>query len=132
MQKLISHTKAPREQRDRYHSLLYLRSVDVDRQVPPLSRRPGHQEANIGLVDMQKQSGQDLAKQVKRKRLHNELNPSLQGYLEWLSSNWAELFAEKTKTASLIFLLSVVFNILVELKVVVFELARMTSTQLEG
>ena len=94
----ISH-KAPHEQRSRYHSLLYLRSVDEDRQAAPLSLRPGHQEAKIALVDMQKQSRQDLGIPFipisERKRLHNQIDRSLQGYLEWPSTNWAECFAEE-------------------------------------
>ena len=39
---------------------------------------------------------------------------------------------KRTRTPNLIFLFSVVFNILVELTLVVFEVERMATTQLEG
>ena len=51
---------------------------------------------------MQKQSRQELRIPFipirDRKRLHNQIDPALQGYLEWLSSNWAEYFAEERET----------------------------------
>ena len=34
------------------HNLLYLRSVDEERQAPPLSTRPGYQEAQTASVEM--------------------------------------------------------------------------------
>ena len=55
----LSHT-ASHEQRGRYHNLIYLRGVDEDRQAPPLSERPGYNEAKAALVEMQKQSRQDV------------------------------------------------------------------------
>ena len=99
MHKLIDFPhKAPQEQIDRYHNLLYLRSVDEDKQAPPLSTRPGYQEGTTALVEMQRQSQQDLGILFIPKsgrRLLNQLNPSLRGYFEWLSTNWAEYFAEE-------------------------------------
>ena len=50
----ITHT-APHSQREIYNNLLYLRSVNEDKQAPPLPRRPGYQDAKKALVDMQKQ-----------------------------------------------------------------------------
>ena len=63
------------------------------------TQRPRYQEAKIALVDMEKQSRQDLGKPFipirERKRLHNQIDPSLQGYFEWLSTHWAEYFGEE-------------------------------------
>ena len=106
----ISH-KATQEQRSRHHNLLYLRSVDEDRQSPPWSTRPGYQEAKNALVEMQRQSRQDLGipfiSKRERQRLGNQLDPSLQRYPEWLSTNWAEYFAkERERRAHLLPLLS--------------------------
>ena len=55
----ISHT-ASQEQRGRCHNLIYPRGMDEDRQAPPLSTRPGYHEAKTALVEMQKQSRQDM------------------------------------------------------------------------
>ena len=55
----ISH-KAPNEQMERYKNLLYFLGVDENKQAPPLPQRPGYQDATNALVDMQKQSWQDL------------------------------------------------------------------------
>ena len=88
--------KAPQEQRNRYNHLIYLRSVDEERQAPRLPTRPGYQEAKTALFEMQRQSRQDLGitfiTKSERRRLNDQLNPSLRGYLEWLSINWAEYF----------------------------------------
>ena len=90
-----SHYANP-EQRSRYHNLLYLRSVDEDRQAPPSA---GCQEAKIALVEMQKQSRQDIGityiPRSERKRLNGQLHPELRGYLEWLSTNWTECFTKE-------------------------------------
>ena len=59
-------------------------------------------------------------------------DPPLRGYFEWPSTNWAEHFAKERELQNLIFLFSVVFNILVEHTLVAFELERMASTQLAG
>ena len=40
----ISH-KASHEEWGRYHNLIYLRGMDEDRPAPPLSTRPGYQDA---------------------------------------------------------------------------------------
>ena len=94
----ISHKDTP-EQRGRYHNLIYLRGVDEDRQAPPLSTRPGYQEAKNALVEMQRQSRQDLGIQFfpnsERKRLNGQLDPELRGYLEWLSTNWEHYFKKE-------------------------------------
>ena len=96
----ISH-KAPHEQRSRYHKLLFSRSVDEDTQAPLLTQRPGNQEAQIALVDVQKQSRHDLGIQFiptsERKRLHNEIDSSPQRYFQWLGTHWAGYFAEEHK-----------------------------------
>ena len=100
----ISH-KAAQEQRSKYNNLLCLRTVDEDRQAPPLSARPGHQEAETALVEMQRQSRQDMGvtfmPKSERMRLNDQLNPSLQGYFAWLSTNWAEYFAEEREPPTL-------------------------------
>ena len=85
----ISHT-ASHEQRGRYHNLIYLRGMDEDRQAPPLSTRSGYQEAKTALVEMQRQSRQDMhivhILTKERTRLNDELDPEMRGYLEWLST----------------------------------------------
>ena len=89
----ISH-KAPHEQREKYKNLLHFRGVDENKQAPPLPQRPGYQDAKEAFIDMQKQSRQDFGISFipisERKRTHDQLDPSLQGYLEWLSTKWAE------------------------------------------
>ena len=88
----ISHT-ASNQKRGRYHNLISLRGMDEDRQAPPLSKRPR------ALVEMQRQSRQDMVTvfipRSERRRLTDQLNPSLRGYLEWLSTNWTEYFTEE-------------------------------------
>ena len=70
----ISHT-APHLLRNRYNNLLYLRSVNEDKQAPPLLQRPGYQDAKKALVDMHKQVRQDCGvifiSKVARQRLRN-------------------------------------------------------------
>ena len=124
----VSH-KAPQEQRSRYHNLLYQRSVDEDRQAPPLSTRPGYQEAQTASVEMQRQSRQDLGFQFFRKSERKLLNDQLD---PWLSTKLGRVLHRRTRTPNRIFLFSVVFNILVERTIVVFELERMASTYLAG
>ena len=79
--------------------ILYLRSVNEDKQAPPLPQRPGYQDAKKALVDVQKQVRQECGipsiQEVERQRLHNQLDPSMQRYLERLSTDWAEYFAEE-------------------------------------
>ena len=86
----ISHN-APHEQRGRYHNLIYLRSMDEDRQAPPLSTRPGHEEAKTALAELQKRSRQDInvvhIPPTERTRLNDKLDPEMRRYLEWLSMN---------------------------------------------
>ena len=48
------------EQRGRYHNLIYPQSMDEDRQAPPLSRRPGYEEAKTALAELQKQSRREM------------------------------------------------------------------------
>ena len=92
-----SNIKRRYEQKSRYYDQLYLRSVDEDRQTLPPTQRSGHQELKIALVDMQKQKQQEMGIQFiptsERKRLNNQIVPSLQKYLEWTSTHWAENFA---------------------------------------
>ena len=84
---------------ERYNNLLYLRSVNEDKQAPLLPQRLGYQDAKKALVDIHKQSRQELGipsiPKSERQRLRNQFDPSLQRYLEWLSTNWAEYFAEE-------------------------------------
>ena len=94
----ISHKATP-EQRGRYHNLIYLRGVDEDRQAPHWSTRPGYQEAKIALVEVQTQSRQDLEisfiPRSDRKHVNDPLDPSVRGYLECLSTHWAESFTKE-------------------------------------
>ena len=97
--KLISHTQR-RKSKDRNETLFFLRSAIDEKQGLPLTQRPGYQEANNVLIDMLKISRKDFGstnytKLSERKRLHNQNDPSLQGYLEWLSTNWAEHVTEE-------------------------------------
>ena len=56
--------------------------MDEDTQAPPSSTRPGHQEAKTALVEMQKQSRQEMGivfiPRSERKRLNDQLDPELQ------------------------------------------------------
>ena len=89
---------ATQQQRERNMHMLYSRSVEENRQAPPLSQRPGYREAKKLLINLQKENRKQLAPfnpVSERKRLQNRIDPSLQGYLEWLSTNWAAHFAEE-------------------------------------
>ena len=124
--------KGTQEQRSRCHNLLYLQSVDEDRQAPPLSTRPGNQKTQNASVEMQRQSRQDLGIPFipkSQKHLGNQL--ALQGYLTEQVRTGPRT-SQKTANRQPHLLFSVVFNILVETTVMVFELARMASTQLAG
>ena len=74
----ISHT-ARHLQRKKYNNLLYVRSVDEDKQAPPLQQRPGYPDAKKALVDMHKQVRQDCGvlfiPKVERQRLQYQLDP---------------------------------------------------------
>ena len=82
---------APHLQRKRYNNLLYLRSVNEEKQAPPLPQRPGYQDAKKAVGDMHKQVRQDCAvhliPKIERQRLQNQLDPSMQRYLEWPSTD---------------------------------------------
>ena len=97
--KIDTSHAAPHLQRNRYNNLLYLRSVNEDKQAPTVPQRPAYQDVKKALVDMHKQVRQDcgvtFVPKVERQRLRNQLDPSMQRYLEWLSTNWAEYFAEE-------------------------------------
>ena len=69
------------------HNLLYLRSVDEDRQAPPSSARPGYQEAKTALVEMQRQSRKDLRIPFvpKSEAEHFKENANFQPHLPLLS-----------------------------------------------
>ena len=85
------------QQRERNMHILYLRSVDDNKQAPPLSQRPGYREAKEQLRNLQRRK-ENLAPFIpvtERKRSHNKIDPSLQEHLEWLSTNWEEYFAEE-------------------------------------
>ena len=87
-----------RNSKERNLHILYLRSVDESRQAPPLSQRPGYREAKEQLRNLPKEKREQLAlfiTESERKRLYYKVDPSLQGYREWLSTNWAEHFAEE-------------------------------------
>ena len=89
---------APQQQREIHMHILYLRSVDENRQPPPLLRRPGYREAKEKLKKPTKEKREQLALFIpvsERTRSQNKIDPSLQGYIEWLSTNWAEYFAEE-------------------------------------
>ena len=94
----ISHN-ATQEQRIRYHNLVYLRSVDEDRQAPQLGTSLGYCEAKHALVAVQKHSRQELGItfiiKCERHRSGNQLDPQLQGYHEWQRTNWAEYFTKE-------------------------------------
>ena len=73
---------APQQQRERNIHRLYFRSVDENRQAPPLSQRRGYQEAKDKIRTLQKEKREQLAPFIpvsERKRWHNKIDPSLQG-----------------------------------------------------
>ena len=94
----ISHT-APHSQRQRYNNVLYLRSVNEDKQAPPLPQRPGYKDAKKHWLMCRSKWDKNaellLSQKFARQRLHNQLDPSMQRYLERLSTDWAEYFAEE-------------------------------------
>ena len=61
--------------------ILYLRSVDENRQAPPLSQRPGYREAKEELTNLQTEKREQLAPFIpvsERKRLKNKIDPVLE------------------------------------------------------
>ena len=60
--------------------ILYLRSVDENRQAPPLSQRPGFREAEEKFKEKRARLAL-LIPVSERKRLHDRIDPSLQEYL---------------------------------------------------
>ena len=75
---------------------LYLRGVNEDRQAAPSTTHKDQctKKQRLHWLICKKQSRQDLGIPFipirDRKRLHNQIDPALQGYLEWLSTNWEE------------------------------------------
>ena len=68
---------------DGMYNLLCLRSVDEDRQAPLFSRRSGYQEAKTALIEMPKQSRQDMnivrIPAKERTRLNDKFDPEMRG-----------------------------------------------------
>ena len=83
---------APQPQRERYVNLIHLRSVDGNKQAGPSWQRPGYREAKKEKSNLQKSRRQEQVPNWKR--LQNRIGHSPQEYLEWLSLNRAEQFAE--------------------------------------
>ena len=83
--------------------ILYKRSVDEHRQAPPLSQRPGYQEATKALIEMQRQIATRFGKSIyspNRGKATLGKSASIlhcKKFLEWLSTNWAEYFAKERK-----------------------------------
>ena len=76
-----------RNNKEKNMHILYLSCVDENRQAPPLSQRPRYREAIAKNKINKKEKRERLAHFIPvndRKRLHNRIDPSLQGYLEWL------------------------------------------------
>ena len=89
---------ATQQQRESHMNLFYSRSVAENRQAPPLSQRPGYWEAKKEWINPQKARREELAHFIpisERQRLQNKIDPSLQKNFEWLSTKWAEQFAEE-------------------------------------
>ena len=119
--------KAPHSQRERYNNLLYLRSVNEDKQAPPLPQRPGYQDAKKALLDIHKQSTTRLRSsffipKVQRQRLQNQFDPSMQRYLEWLKHLLGWVFCRRTTPVDILFCPDTKF-ILVDLVLLDFGLA---------
>ena len=89
---------ATQPQRERKVNLLRYRSVDENKQAPRLCQRQGHREAKKELSNQQKSKREEQVLYISvsdRKGLQKRIDPSLLDYLEWLSTNWAEEFAEE-------------------------------------
>ena len=91
-------------ERKEYVNLIHLRCVDSNKQAGPLWKRPGYQEAQRELANLQKSQGQVQVPYIpgsERKRQSNKLDLLLREYL------WAEHFAEpqklRTPTSIIIF-----------------------------
>ena len=85
---------ATQPQREGYVKLLHLRTVDENKQA---WQRPGYREAKKELSNLQKSKREEQVLYIQvsdRKSLQNRIDPSLQEYLDWLSTDWAEQFAE--------------------------------------
>ena len=78
-----------------------------DSQAPLSATRSGYPEAKTALVEMQRQSRQDwrisFIPKSERKRLNDQLNPSLRGYgyLEWLSTDCGPSTSQKNANRQL-------------------------------
>ena len=118
----ISH-EAPAEQRGRYNNLVHLRGIQESLQGMPLIKWPGYHEAKLAITEVWWQSGRAMnivhIPMKERKRLNDKLDPKIREYLVSVSENW---------TPNLIILFSVVFYILVELTLVVFDLEWIATT----
>ena len=66
-----------RNSNEKNMNLLVLRSVDENKQAPPLSKRPSDEEIYKG----KKKTTGPFHPVSERKRLHNKIDPSLQEYL---------------------------------------------------
>ena len=115
------HHNATQQQRESTINVLYLRSVDENRQAPPLSQRPGYWEAKKESINLQKARREELA----------PIDPSLQKYLEWLSTKLGRICCRRTSSVILLIPLVTKLN-LVEFVFMDFELAEMASAQLAG
>ena len=128
------HHNATQPQRERYMNLLHLRSVDENKQAPPLWQRPGYWKANKELSNPQMSKGEEqvLCFPIsERKRLHNRSDLSLLEYLEWLSTKWGITICRRTSTAIILFQLVTKPN-MVEFVFTDSVLAKMAPAQLAG
>ena len=91
--------KATQPQRERFVNSFQWRSVHENKQAPPPWQRPGCWEAKKELLKLQKSKREDQTSLYPsvRKRLQNRIDRSSQEYLEGLSTNWPEHFAEPAR-----------------------------------
>ena len=118
--------KASQEQRRRYHNLLYLRSDDEDRQTSPRSKERISPDA--------KAIATRFGNLIYAKKWKEALEWSTRSFttrVPWVTKfKLDRVLRRRARTPNLIFLFSVIFNILEEHTLVTFELERMTSIHL--
>ena len=124
---------ATQEQRGRYHSLLHLRSLDDDRQGPPLATKPGYKESRNLLRECRDNHKKKWRLHTFQNLKDKELEICSTLNYKTTSCGSAPIGPRtfrKHEKHTLIFIFPVLFNIMVGLTIVVFTLARQTR-QLE-
>ena len=92
----ISYAATHYYQRSRYENTITMKSVDPDLQAGFVAKREGFKEATKMLKSLRKKQGTVnlFISKDKRTSLRDELGPTLQERLGWLSRHWREVFSD--------------------------------------